>query len=117
MNKPVSIEELTELVERAGEYCSFEDEANRLIRRLSEALPSLLAEVKALRGREKALREALATLDEADKDCPVKRSRTYLSVCPTCSATTDDPCRLNVVGLVKFENALRLLVHSEKVDG
>src|ERR1700727_2139255 len=110
MNKPVSIEELTELVERAGEYCSFEDEANRLIRRLSEALPSLLAEVKALR-------EALATLDEADKDCPVKRSRTYLSVCPTCSATTDDPCRLNVVGLVKFENALRLLVHSEKVDG
>ena len=39
------------------------------------------------------LREALASLDQAEKDCPANRSHLGDKPCPKCRATTSDSCR------------------------
>lgn len=57
-----------------------------------------------------SIRAALAKLDAADKDCPIRKSRRFVEACPRCGATVNQGCGLWDSAAVDFIAEVRRMM-------
>ena len=84
---------------------------------LAKYITHLNKENKQLRAANDRLREALtkgiAGIDEAEKKCPVAKSKRFIPKCPKCGSESDDVCGLNATALYDLEVTVRQALSHE----
>lgn len=62
------------------------------------------------------LQVAIAVIDKADADCPVRHAKKLLKECPKCGATTSQNCGPSVCAVYDLEQTVRELITPSEAE-
>ncbi len=77
--------------------------------RIALLVPALIQRSRQAERMEEALKDCLAAVDKADRECPINNGRvsSFTEQCPKCGASSAQNCGPNVMALSQLDGVVR----------